>query len=191
MDVRFLMKDYSKGILSDEERAKLIDALTSELTTLRAKAGISQEEISAMLDVSRQTYGSIERRDSKMSWSNYLSLILFYDYNVKTHDIIRNSEAFPHEFIKRINNGNELNVFNFRELLGDSADIIVSRLDAEALRTIKTLILVEYARCAKIPGDAVVRSFDGVDFTPSIITSEDVEASKALRRIREKRNHND
>lgn len=185
------MKDYSKGIISDDERSALIDALTNELTTLRAKAGISQEEISAMLDVSRQTYGSIERRDSKMSWSNYLSLILFYDYNTKTHEIIRNSPAFPHEFIKRINNGSELNVFDFKELLGDSADIIISRLDEEALRTIKTLILVEYARCAKIPGDAVVRSFDGVDFTPSIITSEDVEASKALRRIREKRNKND
>lgn len=185
------MKDYSKWSFPEEEKDRLIDALTEELTTLRAKADISQEEVSSMLGVSRQTYGSIERKDSRMSWSNFLSLIFFFDCNSKTHETIRNSDAYPHEFIKIINDGNEINVFNFSELLGESADIIVSRLDEQALRTIKTLILVEYARCAKIPGETVVRAFNGIDFTPSIITSEDVEASKALRRIREKQKNND
>lgn len=65
--------------ISKEEKEKLITTLTPELVVLRAKAGISQEELSDLIGVSRQTYSAIERGAKQMSWSTFLSLILFYD----------------------------------------------------------------------------------------------------------------
>ena len=69
--------------ISKEEKKKLITMLAPELVVLRAKAGISQEELSDLIGVSRQTYSAIERGAKQMSWSTFLSLILFYDCNQK------------------------------------------------------------------------------------------------------------
>ena len=73
--------------LTEEEKDKYIDKLTEELITLRAKAGIQQEEIARMIGVSRQTYGEIERKSKKMSWSTFLSLLFFFDQNKATHQL--------------------------------------------------------------------------------------------------------
>ena len=57
-------------------------------------------------------------------------------------------------------------------------------LDEQALHAIRTLIMVEYARCKNLPGDAVVKSFDGKAFTKNI-TDDDIAIRKALNNIRE------
>ena len=57
-------------------------------------------------------------------------------------------------------------------------------LDEQALHSIQTLIMVEYARCCKLPGDAVIKSFDGRTFTKDI-TKGDVDVKKALNNIKE------
>ena len=97
------MEELFKYYLSEEEKYALIEKLTPELPLLRAKAEISQEEIANIIGTSRQTYGAIERKARKMSWNTYLSLVWFYDYNRKTHKLIRNMNAFPHELIKKFN----------------------------------------------------------------------------------------
>ena len=56
------MEEISKFFLTEEEKDKFIDALTPELALLRAKVEISQEEIANLIGISRQTYGSIERK---------------------------------------------------------------------------------------------------------------------------------
>ena len=47
------------------------------------------------------------------------------------------------------------------------------------------MILVEYARCTSTPGDVVVKSFDGMNFTTTQ-TVADAEAEKALKAIKER-----
>ena len=47
--------------------------------------------------------------------------------------------------------------------------------------------MVEYARCKQMPGDAVIKSFDGRTFTDDI-TEDQEEIAKAIRKIKEKRN---
>ena len=54
----------------------LVEILTEELPALRAKIGITQEELCAIVGISRQTYSSIETRKRKMSWNTYLSLYI-------------------------------------------------------------------------------------------------------------------
>lgn len=79
----------------DIDRDKLIDTLTDELPVLRAKIGASQDELSQIIGISRQTYSSIESRKRRMTWNIFLSLLFVYDNNEKTHDIIRYMGAFP------------------------------------------------------------------------------------------------
>lgn len=83
------MNSTNKWLLTDEEKDKFIATLTPNLTILRTSAEISQEELANLIGVSRQTYSAIERKVRKMAWSTYLSLVLFYDHNRKTHKLIR------------------------------------------------------------------------------------------------------
>ena len=44
--------------LTDSKKAILIEKLSDELVALRAKSGLSQEELSNILGISRQSYGA-------------------------------------------------------------------------------------------------------------------------------------
>ena len=179
------MEEISKFFLTEEEKDKFIDALTPELALLRAKAEISQEEIANLIGISRQTYGSIERKARKMSWNTYLSLILFYDYNKKTHKMIRNISAFPHELIKRFNDGEEPVDFELNMLFKADTKNIIDSLDEQAISTIKTILMVEYSRCNNISGEAVVKFFEGIDFSKKDSSDEKQEETmRALKNIK-------
>lgn len=181
------MEELSRVFLTEEEKNKFIDALTPELALLRAKAEISQEEISNLIGVSRQTYGAMERKSRRMSWNTYLSLILFYDYNKKTHKMIRNISAFPHELIKRFNEGEEPNEFELGLLFRADTKRIIEALDDQALSTIKSILMVEYSRCTKISGEALVKFFEGIDFTKGPASEKDKNTSRALKNIKRKK----
>lgn len=88
------MNIESKWLLTDEEKDSFIATLTPNLTVLRTKAEISQEELANLIGISRQTYSAMERKVRKMAWSTYLSLVLFYDRNLKTHKTIRQLSIF-------------------------------------------------------------------------------------------------
>ncbi len=180
------MNEITRYSLTDKEKDVLISALTDELPILRAKAEISQEEIANLVGVSRQTYGAIERKTRKMSWNTYLSFILFYDYNKNTHDFIRHLSAFPHSLIKRFNKGQEPNAQELDVLFDADDREILSTLDEKALSTIKTVLMVEYSRCNKLPGDAVIKFFEGIDFSANRSSNNDENTVKALKNIQRK-----
>lgn len=89
------MSNYETNELPELDKEKLINILTDELPSLRAKIGISQDEISEIIGVSRQTYSAIETKKRNMSWNTFLSLILFYGYNEKTTNVVEAIGAFP------------------------------------------------------------------------------------------------
>lgn len=89
------MGRYEVDELLELDRDNLIEILTDELPVLRAKLGISQEDVSIIVGISRQTYSAIEKKKRRMSWNTFLSLILFYGYNEKTASIVETSGAFP------------------------------------------------------------------------------------------------
>lgn len=178
---------YSGGkyYISEAEKERFITALTDQLATLRAKAGIAQEELSKLIGVSRQTYGAIERRHRRMTWGTYLSLILFFDYNELTHNAIRSLDAFPHKLIERFNRGKTTDLLP--AIASADADFgdILERLDTRALQAINTVIMLEYARCTELPGEAVIRSFDGRRFDPTALTRE-ATVQEALHQLKNK-----
>lgn len=71
------------------EKERLINQLSENLLVLRAKANLSQEETAKVLDVSRQTYCKIENGNSKLSWSAYLSLLLYFSTNPETTELMK------------------------------------------------------------------------------------------------------
>ncbi len=158
------MENISKWILNETEKVNLINSLTSQLLYLRSIVGISQEELSSLIGISRQSYGQIERGTKQMSWSAYLSLIMFFDYNHKTHELLRTLKLFPEDLVKKFNDN--LKVYDYKNdiVLGGDMKTIIDNLDEQAIRTIKTLVMVEYSRCIEDDEDVIVKSFDGNSF---------------------------
>lgn len=161
------MKRNNKWGIAKKQQVEYIKALTEHLITLRAKAGISQGDLSAIIGISRQTYSAIECKKRPMTWNTFLSLVFFFDYCEKTRDIIRRIKAFPNELIININDGD---AYAFK----DSSDIagvpktVTDKLDDRALNSIRTLIMVEYARCTMLPGEEVIRTFEGTTLRQAV-----------------------
>ncbi len=174
----------SKWQLNEAEKDAYIAALTAHLPTLRAQAEISQEELATLMGVSRQTYSAIERRVRPMSWGTYLSLVLFFDHNKKTHRLIRLLDIFPQDLITRFNDGVDYSSFELSALLGENATQILDRLDPQALQAIRSMVMMEYARCTQLPGDVIIQSFGGIAYPAAAQRSQDVEAARALKALK-------
>ena len=81
----------------ESQKENLIAILTSELKMLRSKAEASQQELANRLGVSRQTYGAIESKTQKMTWSNFLALLLIFTSNQDTAKILNWIGVYPPE----------------------------------------------------------------------------------------------
>lgn len=69
-------------------RDALIAKLQKELILLRIKADLTQEELASVIGLSRQTYCQIEKGNSKMAWSVYLALLLFFKSIPSTSELL-------------------------------------------------------------------------------------------------------
>ncbi len=172
--------------LSDEEKEAYIQKLMPLLGSLRARAGISQEEMSHLVGISRQTYGTAERGFKGVSWSTYLSLLFFFDYNRETHEMLHASGAFPTEIIRKLNFRDPDSEPDLTRLLisANVSEDVLEVLDDHALRSIRTMIMLEYARCSGLNTESVIKAFDGVDFKKA---SDNAAADGALASIKKKR----
>lgn len=156
------MEFESKWLLTDEEKDSFIATLTPNLTVLRTKAEISQEELANLIGVSRQTYSAIERKVRRMAWSTYLSLVLFYDHNQKTHKMIRQLSIFPQELIIRFNDGIDYSDYEISSFLGNKSEEIIEQLDEQAKGAIRAVVMMEYARCTTVSNGAAIKSISGI-----------------------------
>ena len=84
-------------VFDESQKEKLIAILTNELRVLRTKAEISQQELSKRMGVTRQTYGAIESKHQRMTWSNFLALLLLFMSNEDTLKIIDWIGVYPPE----------------------------------------------------------------------------------------------
>lgn len=82
------------------DKEKLIDKFIYELPILRARIGMTQDEISEIIGLSRQTYSSFETRKRKMTWSNYMSILFVFYFNPATREAVENAGVFPEELKK-------------------------------------------------------------------------------------------
>ena len=82
---------------------ELIKNMTENLPVLRAKLGITQEELAEKIGISRSTIVSIENKKREMTWNTFLSLILVFTKNEETNKLLNVMEIYTdelHDFIK-------------------------------------------------------------------------------------------
>lgn len=75
----------------------LIQNLSDELVVLGAKAGLSLEELSNIRSISRQSYGAFELKEKEMTWRACFALIMYFEFNPKTRDMLHALDLFPLE----------------------------------------------------------------------------------------------
>lgn len=101
------MSSQDKKQLNKDE---LIKRLTNELPVLRAKIGVSQDELSNIIGISRQTYSAIETGKRQMSWNTFLSLVLVFGCNEKTSTMIDGMQIISPELSEVININNRKDI---------------------------------------------------------------------------------
>ena len=178
------MTSESKWALTVTEKEKYIAILTNNLAALRTQAGISQEDLANLIGISRQTYSAVEHKSRKMAWSTYLSLVLFFDYNHKTHKMIRMLSIFPKDLVTRFNDGPNYSSFEMRAILDEHSQEILESLDQQALQSIRSVIMVEYARCSQLPSEAIIKSFGGLSLSQATSVARDAEVAKTIKAIK-------
>ena len=175
-----------KWDVPEAEQKVLIEALTQELILLRAKLGISQVELSKLIGVSRQTYSAVENGYREMSWNTYLALICFYDNNAATQQMLRQTAAYPMALFARFNDGKSPDETRLNTIAGIPQSI-TEKLDAQAFHAVRTVVMLEYARCTKLPSDTIIKAFEGVSLAPTG-TAQESKMIDALHQIRSDRN---
>ncbi len=176
-----MIKNINETNITNNIKRSLIDKLTEELVFLRTKLGLSQDELSNILGISRQTYSTFETKKRKMSWGTYLSLILIFDNSEQTHSFIRDTGIFPYIlFENKAVDGRHIQESGISDLLMSD---IKDKLDEQAIHAIETVIMLEYARCVNMSGDAVIKSFDGRRFVDK--TERDKKIANAISLIKE------
>lgn len=80
------------------EKERLTERFALELPVMRARIGITQDEISGIIGISRQTYSSIETGKRKMSWTTFVALLFVFYHNPATRDLVENAGIFTDDF---------------------------------------------------------------------------------------------
>ena len=85
------------GLMDHINKEELIDKFIYELPILRARIDMTQDEISEIAGLSRQTFSALETRKRKMTWSNFMTLLFVFHFNPATHDAVEKAGLFPEE----------------------------------------------------------------------------------------------
>ncbi len=80
-----------------------MEILQDNLSALRARADITQEELANILGISRQTYYAIESKKKQMSWNIFMSMIFFFHELKSTSEMLKELKIYPIDLILRFN----------------------------------------------------------------------------------------
>ena len=95
----------SDGIAS-EFKQELCRKMASNLSTLREKLKLTQDELATRLGLSRQNISAIENGKHDMTWSTFSILIMFFANDTETKQIM---------IAMGIINENVAKIFNIKE----------------------------------------------------------------------------
>lgn len=83
--------------MTEDQKGKYIDIMTDNLTMLRAKLNLTQEELANVVGLSRYTVISIEKKQRRMTWNTFLSLVLVFSSNPETFKILKLLDVYTDE----------------------------------------------------------------------------------------------
>ena len=88
------------GLMDQINKEELIDKFIYELPILRARIDMTQDEISEIAGLSRQTYSALETRKRKMTWSNFMALLFVFYFNPAPREAVEMAGIIPKELKK-------------------------------------------------------------------------------------------
>ena len=150
------MKYGKRWSISKEKKQEYIDRLLPHLAALRARAGLSQDELAGLVGVSRQTYCLTESGARSLSWNTYLSIVMFFDYNCRTHDLLRGIGAFPEDLFYQFNPGADREQESSFAAIPQLNEIFLS-LDESGKNNIRISLAAEYARCRDLDKTELIK----------------------------------
>ena len=83
--------------ISKETKNNLCINLGANLSTIRAKTNISQNDLASKLGITRQTITAIETKRRVMQWNTFVTLILFFTRNDEVKSILEFMEIYTIE----------------------------------------------------------------------------------------------
>lgn len=92
-----------KYLITEDYKSASIELLVENLPSLRARIGITQEELANTIGVSRQTYYSLETGKREMSWALFLAIVYIFDSVRETSTMIRDLRIYPIDLFMRFN----------------------------------------------------------------------------------------
>ena len=93
------MEKHRETFNDTDNRKRLIARLTYDLPVLRARLGISQEELATKIGVSRQTYNTIENGKKEMTWTTFMALVAVFQNNLETYKMLKTIEGIEEELV--------------------------------------------------------------------------------------------
>ena len=88
-------------------KEELTDRMAENLPVLRKKAKLTQMQLAEMIGVSKYTLLMIEKKQRRMTWNTFLSLILIFSKNKETDRMLTLFEIYTDELNNMIKNRNE------------------------------------------------------------------------------------
>lgn len=85
-------------------KMELIRNLVENLTVLRAKACLTQEELGEIVGLSRQSVAMIENKNRKLSWTNALAIVYVFTFNPETADMLKKFNIVSNDMILMMKN---------------------------------------------------------------------------------------
>ena len=76
----------------------LVSNMTENLSMLRTRLGLTQEEIANKVGISRSTIFAIEKKKSKMTWTVFLALMLLFSKHEETNKLLNVLDIYTDEF---------------------------------------------------------------------------------------------
>lgn len=82
------------SILDEKSKKLYCEVLAENLPVFRAKLGISQEELSKRVSLSRNMLACIETKKKEMSWITFIALTLLFLKNENTAPILKSLNIY-------------------------------------------------------------------------------------------------
>lgn len=74
--------------MKDELKEIYLERMVENLPVLRAKLGVTQNELAEIAGISRQTILSLEKRQRGMTWNMFLALLYVFTANESTAPLV-------------------------------------------------------------------------------------------------------
>lgn len=93
----------AKWEVTEDYKKRCSRLLMENLAPLRAKSGLTQEELANIAGISRQTYYVLENGKRELSWCTCMALFFLFDSIDSTAKMMRELKVFPQEMVDQFN----------------------------------------------------------------------------------------